>query len=132
MKNKTLIAVLFGSVAACVVAQQFEISRYTIDSGGIMRSQGGSFELSGTIGQPDADMLAGGGFQLTGGFWFELVPGDCDEDGMVHLLDHGSFSECMDGPGGTPVSGCECFDVDRSGAIDLRDFAVMSNHPTPR
>ncbi|UCC31662.1 MAG: hypothetical protein JSU86_05160, partial [Phycisphaerales bacterium] len=52
------------------VADDFEISRSTIDGGGTMRSTGGDFELSGTIGQPDAGTLSGGDFELSGGFWF--------------------------------------------------------------
>ena len=47
----------------------FEIPKSTIDGGG-GRSTGGSFELTGTIGQPDAGQsLTGGNFRLSGGFW---------------------------------------------------------------
>ena len=47
------------------------LNRYTIDAGGVTASAGGSFQLSGTIGQPDArtEPMAGGGFSLVGGFW---------------------------------------------------------------
>jgi hypothetical protein len=34
-------------------AADFDLSRYTIDGGGVMFSTGGDFELSGTIVQPD-------------------------------------------------------------------------------
>jgi len=125
-------AILFSLTAACVAAQQFELVRHTIDSGGIMQSTGGAFELSGTIGQPDAVAMAGGGFQLNGGFWFELVPGDCDQDGVVYLIDHEVFADCLGGPQGGVLSGCECFDVDRSGHVDLRDFAMTSQFNTGR
>jgi hypothetical protein len=50
-------------------ADVFEIPWWTIDGGGVMRSEGGAFELSGTIGQPDAGQAAAGSFELTGGFW---------------------------------------------------------------
>jgi hypothetical protein len=47
----------------------YELSWYTIDGGG-GTSSGGSFTLSGTIGQPDAGgPLVGGNYALTGGFW---------------------------------------------------------------
>ncbi len=46
----------------------FGISWWTIDGGG-GRSTGGSFQLSGTIGQADSGTLAGGTFELHGGFW---------------------------------------------------------------
>ncbi len=110
-----------------VPAQSYEITRFTIDGGGVMRSTGGDFELSGTIGQPDAGSLTGGDFQLSGGFWFELPPSDCNEDGTVNLLDHDSFTQCMGGPDGGIPDGCGCFDVDRSGTIDLRDFAAAQS-----
>ena len=42
---------------------------YTIDGGGAMNSSGGSYSLSGSIGQPDAGTLNGGSYQLAGGFW---------------------------------------------------------------
>ena len=32
-------------------------------------SSGGAYSVSGTIGQPDAGQLAGGGYTLSGGFW---------------------------------------------------------------
>jgi hypothetical protein len=47
------------------------IQSFTIDSGG-GTSTGGSFELSGTIGQLDgggAPGLSGGAFAIVGGFW---------------------------------------------------------------
>lgn len=124
MTNKIAFFGWVVAGAACVFAQQFEISRSTIDSGGVMRSTGGAFELSGTIGQPEAGIMSGGSFQLTGGFWFELAPTDCNEDGTVNLFDHYSFTQCLAGPDGGILWGCECFDDDRNDAVDLRDFAM--------
>ncbi|MCG3132019.1 MAG: hypothetical protein FLDDKLPJ_02829 [Phycisphaerae bacterium] len=52
--------------------QVYDLSWFTIDGGGAMRTAGGGFELSGTIGQPDAGPatpMTGGGFELSGGFW---------------------------------------------------------------
>ncbi len=122
--------ILGMALALIIVAATFagepsiELIRSTIDGGGIMRSTGGNFELSGTIGQPDAGVLTGGDLQLTGGFWFELTPADCNEDGSADLVDHAAFTECLLGPDGGVLSGCECFDVDTSESVDLRDFAV--------
>lgn len=42
---------------------------YTADNGGAIGVIGGSYNLSGSIGQHDAGMLAGGGYVLRGGFW---------------------------------------------------------------
>jgi hypothetical protein len=42
---------------------------YSID-GGVGTASGGPYSLSATIGQPDSGpVLAGGAYQLTGGFW---------------------------------------------------------------
>ena len=46
----------------------YEIGWYTIDSGG-GTSSGGAYELTGTIGQPDANWASGGKYELLGGFW---------------------------------------------------------------
>jgi hypothetical protein len=50
----------------------FTNPRHVIASGS-GSSSGGTFEISGTIGQADADPLqpsTGGNFAITGGFWF--------------------------------------------------------------
>ena len=105
---------------------EYEITRSTIDGGGVMRSTGGEFELSGTIGQSDAGVMEGGGFELKGGFWFELQPTDCNEDGLVSLLDHETFTACLLGPdGGIDESPCPCFDVDHDGHVTLGDYAQL-------
>jgi len=119
-----LPVVILGVAAIAVSAQEYEITRSTIDGGGVMRSTGGAFELSGTIGQPDAGVLAGGAFELTGGFWFGLAPTDCNDDGGVDLADYDAFEACLSGPAGGVLAGCACYDVDRSGDVDLVDFAV--------
>jgi hypothetical protein len=63
----SIFAVLAVSTAS---AQTFDLGWNTIDGGGAMWTTGGDFELSGTIGQPDAGVtMTGGGFELTGGFW---------------------------------------------------------------
>jgi hypothetical protein len=46
----------------------YDLSWYTIDGGGAF-STGGSYSLSGSIGQPDAGSLSGGSYTLVGGFW---------------------------------------------------------------
>jgi len=47
----------------------YELTWWTVDGGGQMYSVGGGYELGGTIGQPDAGVLTGGGYTLGGGFW---------------------------------------------------------------
>ena len=47
---------------------QYSIDWSTIDGGG-GASTGGVFQVSGTIGQPDAGRMNGGNFSIDGGFW---------------------------------------------------------------
>jgi hypothetical protein len=47
---------------------QYTINWSTVDGGG-GTSTGGSYTLSGTIGQPDAGGMSGGNYTLQGGFW---------------------------------------------------------------
>lgn len=62
--------VLLLSVGLVAVAQGgYELSWWTTDGGGSTFSTGGSYELGGTIGQPDAGVLKGAGYTLLGGFW---------------------------------------------------------------
>jgi hypothetical protein len=47
----------------------YDLAWWTVDGGGFTYSSGGGYELGGTIGQPDAGEMAGGGYTLGGGFW---------------------------------------------------------------
>jgi hypothetical protein len=60
----------------------YAVARWTIGGGG-GRSSGGSYTLSGTIAQPDADPLqpsTGGSYAITGGFWPGMVQGAAGTD----------------------------------------------------
>ena len=113
-------------IAAYAVAQEYGIPRYTIDGGGEMHSAGRSFELSGTIGQPDASgPMTSRSFEMTGGFWFEVPPGDCNSDGGLDLHDHADLEACMAGPYAQPPHEfCPCFDRDGDRDVDLADYAI--------
>jgi len=124
-----LAILLCGSL----IADEFEITRSTIDGGGAMRSTGGDFELSGSIGQPDAGALSGEGFDLTGGFWFPLSLDDCNSDGWVNLIDYDDFDGCLSGPdGGLPLPECNCFDLDGDNDVDLSDVRHFQDGFTGR
>ncbi len=117
-----MLAVMAVVVFGTAVAQDFEITRTTIDGGGVMSSTGGGFDLSGSIGQPDAGVLSGGELTLTGGFWFEEPPGDCNSTGGVNLLDFGGLVACVSGPnGGLADPSCACFDLNADDDVDLED-----------
>ena len=65
------LAVLF-LLAGSVLAQSgdsYDLSWWTVDSGGYTFSTGGNYTLGSTIGQPDAATLTGGDYTLGGGFW---------------------------------------------------------------
>ena len=129
-KTISQLAIIVAATAiVCLAGEPLAIPWYTIDGGGVMRSESndGRFALSGTIGQPDAGEMFGGDgvrFTLTGGFWFGVVPGDCNANGFMDLGDHAIFVDCMTHfPSDiAPRPGCECADIDNSGTIDLRDF----------
>ena len=65
---------LLLAIPLTALAQPYSIDWYTVDGGG-GTSTGGSYTLSGTIGQPDAaaTTLSGGSYTLQGGFWPGLI-----------------------------------------------------------
>lgn len=66
------LASLFIAVTDSAAA--LEIPWSTIDGGGAT-SSGGTFAISGTIGQPDAGVSTSGNFSVQGGFWNEFTAG---------------------------------------------------------
>ena len=109
-------------------AEDYDLNWWTIDGGGETWCIGGDFELSGTIGQPDAGVsMTGGDFELVGGFWAgveECCPcdldGDCDVDlaDLAELL--GAYGHCAGEPQYNPDA-----DFDDSGCVDLPDLAEL-------
>jgi hypothetical protein len=72
-KRAVLLLVVAGLLlvasSARAQAQPYDLDWNTIDGGGYTFSIGGPYTLGGTIGQPDAGLLLGGGYGLAGGFW---------------------------------------------------------------
>ena len=121
-----LVLLLLGLlVVAAHAAEEFRLNRWTTDGGGEMRCTGGGFELSGTVGQPDAAFMSGGALELVGGFWFAPLAGDCNIDAAVDLVDYELFPSCLSGPTGDILLECACLDLDRDGDLDLSDVAVF-------
>jgi len=120
------------SLAPAALAQQLSIDWFTIDSGGAMFTTDGQpngFELSGTIGQPDAGVaMTGAGFELVGGFWpgaaLPSAPcfGDVDGDNQVSLTD---LSIQLANFGLTSGATLEDGDLDGDGDVDLSDLSLM-------
>ncbi len=66
---KLLLLVCAGFLPALAAsAQNYSIDWYKIAGGG-GTSTGGTYTVSGTIGQPDAGIMSGGNYSLVGGFW---------------------------------------------------------------
>ena len=131
------ILVLLALLAAGLTyAQDYSINWYTIDGGGTSvsdASTGGSYTLSGTVGQPDArnhpEPISGGSYGLTGGFWVipecPAIPCDYDEDCDVDQADYTVFEACASGPDVPYAVDCEYADLDSNGDVDQGDFAVF-------
>jgi hypothetical protein len=60
---------LLASVARAQSGGGYDLTWSTVDGGGATWSEGGGYALGGTVGQPDAGVLSGGGYTLAGGFW---------------------------------------------------------------
>ena len=136
-RGTALSAYILGPLALVAAglayAQDYTIDWHTIDGGGEMASTGESYELSGTIGQPDArnhpEPMTGGSYKLTGGFW--VIPegpaiqpdydGDCDVDQADYVI----FEACASGPGVPHDLDCEDRDYDGDLDVDQEDFAVF-------
>jgi hypothetical protein len=69
------LSLIFGSASQAApgaAAQDYAIKKWSVDVGG-GASSGGGYWLAGTVGQPDAGVLSGGIYDLTGGFWGGVV-----------------------------------------------------------
>ena len=79
----TLAIVLLLSATGLVLAQgpDYTLDWWTVDGGGHTFSEGGGYTLGGTIGQPDAGVMAGDPYILQGGFW----PGGSVDQYTIYL-----------------------------------------------
>lgn len=69
MKIQTLIFLLAPLAAGgALMAQTLAVNWHTVGGGG-GTSTNATLALTGTVGQPAAGTLSGGGFTLVGGFW---------------------------------------------------------------
>jgi hypothetical protein len=93
----TAIAGFCSAASAGIGGGVYSIPWSTIDGGGVINSSGGTYTLSGTIGQPDAGAtMTGGSYSLTGGFWAGVnnaapCPADFTGEGDLNFLDVSAF-----------------------------------------
>ena len=99
---------------------QYEISWYTIGSGGT--SSGGPYQLTGTIGQPDAGYLDGGSYELLGGFW---TGGPLC---IVDLADFAQFaSHWLESPCNADNNWCDGADLNKLNDVDIIDLGILAS-----
>ncbi len=123
------IKAIITTTALCAMSSialaggDFDIPWYTIDGGG-GTSFGGAFELSGTIGQHDAGVMAGGTFVLSGGYWAggaatkSPCPEDLDGSGSVGFNDLLILLAAWSDSGGPT-------DLDGSGIVGFNDLLIL-------
>ena len=127
-----LLTTLAGGMGGGPRGADFDVSWYTVDGGG-GTGTGGDFEVSGTIGQPDASTaLSGGDFELTGGFWPGVAvsepaacEGDANGDGTVDPLDSGYVLARFGCPVGTGDPSCDAADQNGDGNVDPLDSGFV-------
>jgi hypothetical protein len=75
MKHLMLNTVALLLLALTARAQSYSLDWYKVSGGGGMNSTGGTYAVSGTIGQHDAGgPMTGGSYSVTGGFWALIAP----------------------------------------------------------
>jgi hypothetical protein len=118
MKTITiLLCVLFLSVASA----DYETRWYTVDGGGGTCS-GGPYQLTGTIGQPDAGYLSGGPYESLGGFW---VGGPLCIVNLEHFAVFAAY--WLDGPCNESNDWCDGADLDQLNDVDIDDLTLLAS-----
>jgi hypothetical protein len=96
-----LVAAAGAAVAVSPALAQtgggYDLTWSTIDCGGSTGgSGGGTFNVSGTIGQPDAGTMSSGPFVVIGGFWSVTAPvpcyPNCDSSTIIPILNVQDFT----------------------------------------
>ena len=110
------MCVLLFSLPVCA---DYEINWHTIDGGG-GTSSGGAYIVRGTAGQPEAGVMAGGSYELLGGFW----PG-----GPLCFVDFEHFARFaeywLDAPCNAGNDWCGGADLDQLGDVDGTDLGLF-------
>lgn len=121
----TYMLIALAALAPLAGGSDYDLTWHTIDGGGGV-SSGGSFQLVGTIGQPDAGAMSGGTYVLAGGFWSGSTEpstppcfGDINNDSVIDVSDLlvllGAWGPC---------SACAA-DLTGDGHVDVSDLLAL-------
>ncbi len=123
MKTNSVILILLACTILTMSAfADYEISWHTIDAGG-GTSTGGTYTLTGTIGQPDAGDMSGDNYTLSGGFWpAELAL--CFVD-FEHFARFAMY--WLNAPCGTGNDWCWGADLDESTDVGVSDVEELAD-----
>jgi hypothetical protein len=107
----------------------FDMTWNTIDnSGGPL--QGGSYLLDGTVGQPDAGLMTGNGFELMGGYWAltEAAPcyANCDSSSVAPVLNANDF-QCFLNAFAQNLPYANCDNSTVAPVLNANDFQCFMN-----
>lgn len=78
-----LLAMIFVQLGGSAPTT-FSLTWFTVEGGGGY-SGGGLYELSGSLGQTDAEQMNGGDFKLNGGYWHSSSPAVSVNESTVYL-----------------------------------------------
>lgn len=108
-------------VFVSVGQSDYRIEWYTVDSGG-GQSSGGSYVLTGMIGQPDAGYHEQTPYELLGGFW---IGGPLCIVNLEHFAQFASY--WLEGPCDAGNNWCDGADLNRVDDVNLEDLTILAN-----
>ena len=121
IKMKILFMLTIVLISISMVEADYSIPWYTIDSGG-GTSSGGSYQLTGTIGQPDAGFHDEAPYELLGGFW---VGGPLCIVNLEHFATFASY--WLDGPCNESNNWCGGADLNQLNDVDIVDLGILAS-----
>jgi hypothetical protein len=117
---KYLLLTGMGLLLSYASSADYSIDWYTIDGGG-GQSSGGSYVVTGTIGQPDAGYHNCGQYELLGGFW---VGGPLC---IVNLEQFAHFAAYwLDGPCNADNNWCGGADLNHMDDVSIDDLLILA------
>lgn len=118
------IPFIFGVAVLMIFASmsygEYRINWYTIDGGG-GTSSAGPYQLTGTIGQPDAGYHDAGPYELLGGFW---VGGPLCIVNLEHFAVFAAY--WLDGPCSEANDWCSGADLNQMDDVNIDDLMILA------